>query len=235
MRLPPVYPILDVDLVRARGMSELDVARMWLHEGVRFFQLRAKHLPSGAMLEIIDALARDARAVRAPLIVNDRADLAVLGGAAGVHVGQTDLRPSDARRVVGPDAIVGLSTHNDEQVRRAIAEPVDYVAVGPVFDTASKAQPDPVIGLEGVGRARRQLRESGKPLVAIGGITLSTAPAVIAAGASSVAVISDLLKDDPRARIREYLDRLGAPGRVMESEASNPDAGTRNREPGPRT
>jgi thiamine-phosphate pyrophosphorylase len=211
MRLPPVYPILDIDLVRARGLSELDLARMWLDEGVRLFQLRAKHLRSGAMLEIIDALAHDARAVRALFIVNDRADLAVLGGAAGVHVGQADLLPSDARRVVGPDAIVGLSTHNDDQVGRAVAEPVDYVAVGPVFATGSKARPDPVIGLEGVGRASRQLRESRKPLVAIGGITLSSAPDVIAEGASSVAVISDLLTDDPRARIREYLARLTAP------------------------
>src|SRR5687768_6011417 len=113
MRLPPVYPILDVGLCRQRAVSEVDLTRIWLDEGVRLFQLRAKHLPSGEMLRLIDVMSRDARDAGALFIVNDRADLARLGGAAGVHIGQADLPPVDARRVVGTGAVLGLSTHND--------------------------------------------------------------------------------------------------------------------------
>jgi thiamine-phosphate pyrophosphorylase len=206
--LPAVYPILDVALADACGWAALDLARVWLDEGVRFFQVRAKRLPGGAALELIDSLVALSSSRGARVIVNDRADLARMAGAAGVHVGQTDLSAADARRIVGPDAIVGLSTHTDEQVASALAAPADYIAIGPVFATSSKEEPDAVVGLDGVSRAWRQTQPSGRPLVAIGGITLDTARSVLAAGASSVAVISDLLKHDPGTRIREYLTHL---------------------------
>jgi thiamine-phosphate pyrophosphorylase len=157
---------------------------------------------------VAEELARAARGAGATFIVNDRADVARLSGAAGVHLGQLDLVPRDARLVVGDAAVVGLSTHDDDQARRAADEPVDYVAIGPVFATSSKARPDPVVGLEGVMTARAIVARSRRPLVAIGGITLATAPGVIAAGADSVAVISDLLAGDPGARARQFLRAL---------------------------
>lgn len=203
-----LYAILDVDRATASGLTPLELAERWLDAGVRLFQLRAKQMASGAMLELAAAL--EARAVRAGavFIVNDRADVARLSGASGVHVGQGDLGPADARRVVGPDAIVGVSTHTDAQVRRALTEPASYVAVGPVFSTRSKANPDPVVGVDGVARAAALVRPSGRPLIAIGGIDVIHAPRVIDAGADAVAVIGDLLVGDPAARVREYLGAL---------------------------
>ena len=126
---------------------------------------------------------------RATLIMNDRADLCLAADFDGVHVGQDDLSPEAVRRVVGPGRMVGVSTHNVPQVREADGWPVDYVAVGPVYATASKANPDPVIGLEGVRQARAL---TSKPLVAIGGITAANMDEVFAAGADAVAMISGL-------------------------------------------
>ena len=203
-----LYAILDVDVCAARGLKAPDVFQAWLGAGVRLIQLRAKQLPSGSFLDLAEAFARDAGSAGATFIVNDRADIARLAGASGVHVGQTDLTPADARLVVGQSATVGISTHNDEQIRLTMAEPVDYVAIGPVFSTSSKDQPDPVVGLDGVRRAREIVASSGRPLVAIGGITLERARSVIDAGADSVAVISDLLTRDPGARAREFLSLL---------------------------
>jgi thiamine-phosphate pyrophosphorylase len=139
------------------------------------------------------------------VIVNDRADIARLSGAAGVHVGQDDLTPAHVRAVVGPAAIVGLSTHTPGQIDRAAQEPVDYLAVGPVFGTDTKATGYAPIGIEAVRRAAASTR--GRPLVAIGGITRARARSVLDAGAGAVAVISDLLEGgDPAARVREFLD-----------------------------
>jgi thiamine-phosphate pyrophosphorylase len=131
-----------------------------------------------------------------------------------VHVGQNDLPPEVARRLLGPAVLVGCSTHSTDQLTQALAAPVDYVAFGPVFVTSTKANPDPVVGLVGLRAAARQAAVSGVPLVAIGGITLATAPAVLAAGATAVAVISDLLVDDdtPQVRARRFLVALGATG-----------------------
>jgi thiamine-phosphate pyrophosphorylase len=141
------------------------------------------------------------------LIMNDRADLAVLANFDGVHVGQGDLSPADARRVVGTDRIVGVSTHTDDQVRRADQSCADYIAIGPVFATGTKLNSDPVVGLEGVRRARAL---TTKPLVAIGGITRSNARSVIDAGADSVAVISSLFaaNQSPEQVARDFLARL---------------------------
>jgi thiamine-phosphate pyrophosphorylase len=142
------------------------------------------------------------------LVVNDRPDIAVLAGAAGVHVGQEDLDPEQARGVVGEDLWVGASTHNVEQFRAAAASSADYIAIGPIFATTSKANPDPVVGLELIRQARPL---TNKPIVAIGGITLERAASVIAAGADSVAVIRDVVcAENPGEQARRYLEILGA-------------------------
>jgi thiamine-phosphate pyrophosphorylase len=139
------------------------------------------------------------------LIMNDRADLCLAAGFDGVHVGQDDLSPEAVRRIVGSERWVGVSTHNAEQVREADLTQADYIAIGPVFSTSSKEKPDPVVGLDGVRRAREL---TGKPLVAIGGITRANAASVIEAGADSVAVISDLLRE-PRKSAEAFLSILG--------------------------
>jgi thiamine-phosphate pyrophosphorylase len=143
------------------------------------------------------------------LIVNDRADIARMSGAVGVHVGQEDLSPEDVRRVVGPDRIVGRSTHSGVQVEAALLEPISYVAIGPVFATRTKgAAAAAPVGLSGVRGAAARAGAVGVPVVAIGGITLACARDVVAAGASSIAVISDLLSEDAAGRARAYLDVL---------------------------
>jgi len=139
------------------------------------------------------------------LIMNDRADLCLAAGFDGLHVGQDDLSPEAARRIIGPDRWLGVSTHNPEQLAVADQTSADYLAIGPVFATQSKANPDPVVGLAGVRRAKELTR---KPLVAIGGITRANARSVIDAGADAVAVISDLLRD-PRKSAEEFLQILG--------------------------
>ncbi len=203
-----LYAILDVDLATSRGWAPLVLFRIWIDAGVRQIQLRAKTLASGAFLDLADQMARAAEAAGATFIVNDRADIAVMSRAGGVHVGQDDLTPVAARAVVGPALLVGVSTHNIGQVGAALAAPSSYLAIGPVFDTASKARPDPVVGLAGVRLAADSTVPAGRPLVAIGGITLDRAPAVIEAGADAVAVIADLLTADPSRRCREYLKAL---------------------------
>ncbi|MGO9086240.1 MAG: thiamine phosphate synthase [Candidatus Sulfotelmatobacter sp.] len=135
------------------------------------------------------------------LIMNDRADLCLAADFDGVHVGQEDLSPESVRKIVGPDRWLGVSTHNPEQIREADQTSADYLAIGPVFPTSSKERPDPVVGLDGVRRARALTH---KPLVAIGGITRANARSVIEAGAESVALISDLLRD-PRKSAEEFL------------------------------
>ncbi|HYM26256.1 MAG TPA: thiamine phosphate synthase [Vicinamibacterales bacterium] len=189
------------------GRAPLDVARAFLAGGARFIQLRAKTMAGGAFLELAAALVDLARRDAAVVIVNDRPDIARLSGATGVHVGQDDLSPGDVRAVTGADAIVGLSTHTTAQIEWAVSEPIDYVAVGPVFGTATKATGYQAVGLDLVRAAAIRARAAGKPLVAIGGITLETAPSVVQAGAASIAVISDLLSE-PERRVRQYLQAL---------------------------
>jgi thiamine-phosphate pyrophosphorylase len=205
LRLPRLYPILDLDALAERRLAPLDLLDAWLEGGVTFWQLRAKHLPDGALLELIDAAVERTHRAGARLIVNDRADLALMAGADGVHVGQTDLPPAAVRRISGDAFLVGRSTHTDEQVEAACREPVSYVAIGPVFQTASKAgSTDPAVGLAGVRSAAERAAARSMPVVAIGGLTLDSAPRVLAAGAASVAVISDLLVGNPAARVRQY-------------------------------
>jgi len=184
------------------------VARAFLNAGARLLQLRCKSLPSGAFLDLAVAISDDVRQAGAALIVNDRADVAVLCGAQGLHVGQTDLAPVDGRRVIGDSAILGLSTHTKEQWDAAVREPVSYIAIGPAFGTGTKDTGYTAVGPDVVRRASRAAAERGLPTVAIGGITMENAKSVIDAGASSVAVISDLLTIDPEKRCREFLRAL---------------------------
>jgi thiamine-phosphate pyrophosphorylase len=208
--LPRLYPILDIDLCRERRLEPLAVLAAFLAGGATFIQLRDKTAATGAALALADAVVARAHAAGARVIVNDRADLARLSGADGVHVGQDDLPVEDVRRIVGPDAIVGLSTHDEAQIEAAALTSATYIAVGPIYGTATKDTGYSARGLDLVRVAARTLgQRSGqapRPVVAIGGITLERAPAVFAAGAASVAVISDLLREDPAAMVRAFLD-----------------------------
>ena len=202
-----LYAIADAEILAVRGVALADFAGDLRAAGVGLVQYRDK---TGSPQEVLRAAAilRDAMAGSAcRLIMNDRADLAVLANFDGVHVGQGDLSPADARRVVGTDRIVGVSTHTDDQVRRADQSCADYIAIGPVFATGTKLNSDPVVGLDGVRRARAL---TTKPLVAIGGITRSNARSVIDAGADSVAVISSLFaaNQSPEQVARDFLARL---------------------------
>ncbi|HEX9366743.1 MAG TPA: thiamine phosphate synthase [Vicinamibacterales bacterium] len=203
--LPRLYPILDIDLCRERRLEPLAVLAAFLAGGARLIQLRDKTASTGARLACADEVVARAHAAGARLIVNDRADIARLSGADGVHLGQDDLSVAAARRIVGADAVVGLSTHDVAQIEAAAATTASYIAVGPVYGTATK---DTGYSARGLDLVRRAVL-SGRPVVAIGGITLERAPEVLAAGASSVAVISDLLAGDPEARVRMFLGALG--------------------------
>jgi thiamine-phosphate pyrophosphorylase len=196
---PSLYAILDRSLLTA---PSVEFAGTLAQAGVELVQLRDK-TAAGKLYaeakELVEALAP--RSVR--LIVNDRADIAAMAGAAGVHVGQDDLPVEEARAICGRSRWVGVSTHNLKQLRHADATSADYIAVGPIFRTATKENPDPVVGIDFLREARQRTR---KPLVAIGGITIESAADVFRAGADSVAVIRDLLSaPDPAARAREYL------------------------------
>jgi thiamine-phosphate pyrophosphorylase len=206
--IPRLYPIVDAGVLTARGVELEEFATELRNAGVSLLQYRDK---TGMPQDILRSagLIREAFVgVDCRLILNDRADLAVLAGWDGVHVGQTDLVPEDARRVVGNGRWVGVSTHSDEQVRVADGGDADYVAVGPVFATGTKADAEPVIGLDGVRRARAL---TGKPIVAIGGITRANARSVIEAGADSVAVISALLAEGESVEkvARDFIEILG--------------------------
>ena len=204
-----INAILDTDACARAGWQPLDVARAFLAGGARFLQLRAKSLSGREFLDLASAVASLAHREQATLIVNDRADIARLAEADGVHVGQEDLSPAAVRAIAGDTAVVGLSTHTIEQIAAAVSQPVTYIAVGPVFGTSTKATGYEQVGLAMVREAAKRASARGLPLVAIGGITLENAASVIEAGAASVAVISDLLATgDPEARVRAYRDRL---------------------------
>ena len=201
-----LYAIADADVCAAAGVEVDAVARAFADAGVSHVQLRAKSADGRRFLALADRVAAALRGTGAALIVNDRVDVAAAVGA-GVHLGQRDLPAVEARRLLGPAAVIGRSTHSPAELAFALVEPVSYVAFGPVFVTGTKANPDPVVGLDGLARAVPIARAAGRPLVAIGGITLETAPAVIAAGADAVAVISALCAAgvDAGARARQFL------------------------------
>jgi thiamine-phosphate pyrophosphorylase len=187
---PRFYPILDVSLLRARGVELADFASALRQAGVEWLQYRNKQGSEAEILQDAAALRNIFSDTPVRLILNDYATLLARTGFDGVHVGQGDLVPDAARAQTGHSAILGVSTHTPEQAQAAEASDCDYIACGPVFATATKKNPDPVIGLEGVRSIRRI---TGKPLVAIGGITRANCRSVLDAGADAVAVISDLL------------------------------------------
>jgi thiamine-phosphate pyrophosphorylase len=198
---PRLYAILDPTLLTS---SELDLAEALAGSGVELIQYRNKTASSRQFFEISRQLSSvlGPRGVR--LVVNDRPDIAMLAGAGGVHVGQDDLSVEDARAVCGQDRWVGVSTHTLEQLAAADRTSADYIALGPIFPTATKKNPDPVVGTELLRKARQMTK---KPLVAIGGITLERAAEVYRAGADSLAVIRDLIcVPNPGVRARQYLD-----------------------------
>ena len=204
MNLPRLYPILDTASLAARGVSIETCAAAFLEGGAGILQIRHKMHWSRDVFESARQVARLCREAGALLIVNDRADFAMLL-EAGLHVGQDDLAPGDARKLLGPGAVIGFSSHNVDQLSAAGGEPVDYVAFGPVFPTASKRDPDPVVGVEEIRRCRALVE---KPLVAIGGIPLENALEVLRAGADSVAVIAGLLPQAPTARsLRQRMEQ----------------------------
>ncbi|HEY2821240.1 MAG TPA: thiamine phosphate synthase [Candidatus Acidoferrum sp.] len=201
--LPRLYVILDATLLT---VSAMDCAQELAAAGVRLMQYRYKHAPAGDMLRVSRQLASSLQPQGITFIVNDRPDVAAMSEASGVHVGQDDLGAAATRTLVG-DKIIGVSTHNLAQFEAAAASTADYIAVGPIFATSSKANPDPVVGTDLIRKVRAL---TDKPIVAIGGIKLENAAAVIAAGADSVAVISDILSaSDRAARAKQYLDLLG--------------------------
>jgi len=203
--LPTLYVILDAGMLTEPASI---TAQKLIDAGVKLLQYRAKNAAARELWNESRTIAESARGANCTFIVNDRPDVAYLAGASGVHVGQDDLDPEQARAVIGPDRWVGVSTHNLEQFRKAAASSADYIAVGPIFQTSSKANPDPVVGTEFLQHVRAL---ADKPIVAIGGITLDRAKEVLAAGADSVAVISDILKaKDPAATAREFIRRLDA-------------------------
>ncbi len=199
MLLPRLYAILDPDCFR-NADAMFAAAEELVAAGVTLLQHRNKSGRARQMLEQAQELKRRV-GDRARLIMNDRADLCLAADYDGLHVGQNDLSPEAARRIIGKERWLGISTHNPEQIAEADKTTADYLAIGPVFGTTSKSNPDPVVGLEGVRRSRALTR---KPLVAIGGITRANAPSVIEAGADCVAVISDLLRE-PGKSAEEFL------------------------------
>ena len=189
-RLPQVYALTDVKL---SGLSHAEQVALLSEGGVSLVQLREKHLPAFEFYEQAKTAVVIARRRGVQLVINDRVDIALAVGAQGVHLGQDDMPPRAARQLLGPDAVVGYSTHNIEQALEAARLPISYLAIGPIFQTTTKTDTSPVLGLEGLQAVRQAI--GALPLVAIGGITYANARAVIEAGADSVAVISALLRD----------------------------------------
>jgi thiamine-phosphate pyrophosphorylase len=207
-KLPKLYPITDR---RLSGLSHAEQVARLIEGGATLIQLREKHRSPREFYREAEAALKTAHERGARLIINDRADIALALGADGVHLGQDDMPPAAARKLLDKDAIIGFSTHSVEQAIEAARMPVTYVAIGPVFATASKERPDPVVGLEGVRRVREAVG-GDLPLVAIGGITRDNARSVLGAGADSVAVIGALIKPSDPAAIarltREFLASL---------------------------
>ncbi len=207
MNLPCFYPVLDTELCARRGFDVVAAAAAILEAGAKILQFRHKAHFSRGVFAQAKRIAQSCAEAGAIFVVNDRADMALLLDAA-LHVGQDDLPPSPARLLLGPERLLGFSTHNEQQLREAEEELVDYLALGPIFSTTSKLNPDPVVGLDELRRLRPL---TAKPLVAIGGITRSNALAVLAAGADSVAIVGDLFPSEPslralRSRAEEWLE-----------------------------
>lgn len=197
-----IYPITDTKI---SGLSHAEQVSRLIEGGAKLIQLREKHLSPREFFRDARQALLIARAAGVRVIINDRVDLALALKADGVHLGQSDLPPEAARRLLGPRAVVGYSVHSVEQARAAAALPIDYLGIGPVFATSTKENPDPIIGLEGLLQARKEAADI--PLVAIGGITLDSISRVLDAGADAVALISSLLQGSSQipARLKELI------------------------------
>ena len=203
--LPRLYVILDAALLT---VPETECAQELASAGVRLMQYRNKGASARELFDSSKKLVSLLSPLELSFVVNDRPDIAALVGANGVHVGQEDLGVEESRRVLGAGRLVGVSTHNLEQFQSATASSADYIAVGPIFATGTKSNPDAVVGTEFIRKVRPL---TDKPIVAIGGVTLQRAPEIIKAGADCVAAISDILgAPEPAMRARQYIDLLGA-------------------------
>jgi thiamine-phosphate pyrophosphorylase len=191
LKLPPIYPITDRTL---SGLSHVEQVRQLIDAGATFIQIREKSAISREFYEECEWAVQLAEGSGVRIVVNDRADIAMMVGAAGVHVGQDDLPPSAVRSIAGENMLVGFSTHNLDQAVRAAELPIDYIAIGPIFATGTKTNPDPVVGLKGLGAARKAVGDF--PLVAIGGINESNVRDVLAAGADSAAIVGALFSNN---------------------------------------
>jgi thiamine-phosphate pyrophosphorylase len=200
-RLPKIYPITDVNLTK---LSHLEQVKRLITGGAEFIQLREKHASPKDFYQSAIEVLEYARPLNVKIIINDRVDIALAAGADGVHLGQDDLPPEQARKILGENAIIGFSTHSAAQALAAIKFPVDYIAIGPVFPTVSKENPDDVVGTEGVKTVREAIGDF--PLVTIGGITFENAQNVLQSGADSLALISTILK--PADQITDNIKEL---------------------------
>jgi len=205
LALPPLYVILDAALLPS---DPIEVTKKLLDAGARLFQYRNKTSSSRELLHASQALCLTVRQRGGTFLVNDRADIAHLAGANGVHLGQDDLSVAAARELIGTGGVIGLSTHNLLQFVAAVESSADYIAVGPIFSTSGKQSPDPVVGVDFIRTVRKL---TTKPIVAIGGIMLERVREVLDAGADSVAVISDILRaKNPADRVQQYLQTIPA-------------------------
>ena len=191
LKLPPIYPITDTTL---SGLTHYEQVRQLIDGGATLIQVREKRASSREFYEECEHVVRLAEESGVKILVNDRADIAMMVGAAGIHVGQDDIPPQAVRSIVGYNMLVGFSTHNADQAVHATGLPIDYIAVGPIFSTSTKMNPDPVVGLEGLAAVRRAIGDF--PLVAIGGITEANVGDVFSAGADSAAVIGALFSNN---------------------------------------
>jgi thiamine-phosphate pyrophosphorylase len=200
IRFPKIYPITDTGI---SGLTHLQQAERLISGGAKIIQLRDKTATSAEFFRSAVETVDLCRQHGVTIIINDRVDIALLSGADGVHLGQDDIPPDAARKILGENAMIGLSTHSVEQIRAAIAQPVDYLAIGPIFSTATKDDHDPIVGLDGIRSAKREAGEI--PLIAIGGIDAANLLAVLDAGADSAAVISVVARDAAKMAALSHL------------------------------
>ena len=196
--LPKIYPITDVSIT---NLSHLEQTKRLVAGGAKIIQLREKKASPAEFYEVAQAVMLFARKRNVKIIINDRVDIALAVGADGVHLGQNDLPPDEARKILGEKAIIGFSTHNIEQALEAVRLPINYLAIGPIFATNTKENPDTIVGIEGLSKVRRAIGDF--PLVAIGGINFENARNILANGADSMAVISAIL--NPVSHISENI------------------------------
>jgi thiamine-phosphate pyrophosphorylase len=201
--LPRIYPITDT---RISGLSHGEQTKRLIRGGAKIIQLRDKNASPREFYDSSKEALTIARAAGIPVIINDRADVAFALKADGVHLGQNDLPPAPARKLLGKDAIIGLSTHSVEQAMNAAQQPIDYIGIGPVFPTKTKQDPDDVVGLEGLRAVRNAIGDL--PLVAIGGINAENIGSVFRAGADSAAIIGALLADpeDIETQMKQFME-----------------------------